>query len=99
MPDRPYIDGIGVTEMHRVSVSVRDGKLVRTILEGKSHPCITWSDGGTELTASIPELGIEEITLETNLRAIRTESGQLVVRPGQAGFGSPERQPDGTDRS
>ena len=56
-----YIDEIGDTNVHRIIVGVRDGKLGRTILDGKMHPCITWSNGRMELTASIPELGIEAI--------------------------------------
>ena len=77
----PYITGMGDTNVHRIIVGIKDGKIVRTLLEGKSHPVVVWSDGGHELTASIPELGIEAITPETDLQAISTESGQPVVCP------------------
>lgn len=73
------IVGIGDTNQHLLAVGIKDGYIVYFALEGKLHPAVEWSDGSVELTASVPEKGIEAITRETDLQAVRTGGGRPVV--------------------
>ena len=66
---------VGFGEKAIVAVGIQDGCIVRFPVEDGMRPCIQWDDGTTELTASLPERGIEAITPTTDIRVARTVSG------------------------
>ena len=82
-PSDPSADrrivGVGDTNHHLLAVGIKNGYIVYFALEGTLHAAVEWSDGSIELTASVPEKGIEAITRETDLQAVRTGGGRPVV--------------------
>ena len=64
-----------------MAVGVKDGYIVQFMLDDKSHPAVMWDDGSIQLTGSLPERGIQAITPETDLLAVRKGSGRPAADP------------------
>lgn len=71
LPKR-YIVGVGKSDEHRIAVGIQDGRLVQFVLDGSPLQIVEWNDGKIQVTASLPEYGIEAITPETD-RDIRID--------------------------
>lgn len=65
LPKR-HIIGVGESNEHRIAVGIQDGRLVQFVLDGPPLQIVKWNDGKVQVTASLPEYGIEAITPETD---------------------------------
>ena len=81
-PKDRQIRAVGKTKSLHAAVGVKDGYIVQFMLDGDPQSAVEWDDGSIQRTVSVPELGIEAITPETNLQAVRKASG----RPGRPVF-------------